>query len=136
MVFIQHRPGKSKKKDTVGQQTVGSRLPVYDKRAKRLMTNIATKPIHIKNDLSFCNERPLLQFFGNGAQKRTRTSTPLTGLAPETSASTNFAIWARKVRYTTQNRLSRYFFSKICKKCFDFIRKCFKLNAMQYLNEE
>ena len=30
----------------------------------------------------------------NGAQKKTRTSTLLTGLAPETSASTNFAIWA------------------------------------------
>lgn len=32
-----------------------------------------------------------------GAQKKTRTSTPLTGLAPETSASTNFAIWATEL---------------------------------------
>jgi uncharacterized protein YbjT (DUF2867 family) len=30
----------------------------------------------------------------NGAQKRTRTSTPLRALAPEASASTNSAIWA------------------------------------------
>ena len=32
-----------------------------------------------------------------GAQKKTRTSTRLTGLAPETSASTNSAIWATAV---------------------------------------
>lgn len=37
---------------------------------------------------------PCIGAFLCGAQKRTRTSTPLTGLAPETSASTNFAIWA------------------------------------------
>ena len=32
---------------------------------------------------------------GNGAQKRTRTSTPLRAPAPEAGASTNSAIWAR-----------------------------------------
>src|ERR1700742_2085020 len=31
----------------------------------------------------------------NGAQKRTRTSTPLRAPAPEAGASTNSAIWAR-----------------------------------------
>ncbi len=31
----------------------------------------------------------------NGAQKRTRTSTSVRTLAPEASASTNSAIWAR-----------------------------------------
>ena len=30
----------------------------------------------------------------DGAQKRTRTSTPLLALGPEPSASTNSAIWA------------------------------------------
>jgi hypothetical protein len=30
----------------------------------------------------------------NGAQERTRTFTPLRGLAPEASASTNFTTWA------------------------------------------
>src|SRR3954463_13243024 len=32
---------------------------------------------------------------GNGAQERTRTSTPLRAPAPEAGASTNSAIWAR-----------------------------------------
>ncbi len=32
--------------------------------------------------------------WGNGAQKRTRTSTSIRTLAPEASASTNSAIWA------------------------------------------
>jgi hypothetical protein len=33
--------------------------------------------------------------FENGAQEKTRTSTPLRVLAPEASASTNSATWAR-----------------------------------------
>lgn len=35
---------------------------------------------------------------GDGAQKKTRTSTPFRELAPEASASTNSAIWATEVQ--------------------------------------
>ena len=35
-----------------------------------------------------------MYYWTNGAQEGTRTPTHLTGLAPETSASTNSATWA------------------------------------------
>ena len=42
----------------------------------------------------------------NGAQKRTRTSTPLRAPAPEAGASTNSAIWARVAsRYAAWRRV-------------------------------
>ena len=39
----------------------------------------------------------LIDEYGNGAQERTRTSTPLRAPAPEAGASTNSATWARNV---------------------------------------
>ncbi len=47
-----------------------------------------------KSRWDFLNPSKLLKIF-DGAQKRTRTSTPLRAPAPEAGASTNSAIWAR-----------------------------------------
>ena len=43
----------------------------------------------------------------NGAQKRTRTSTPLRAPPPEDGASTNSAIWARSLPVIAAGRLGR-----------------------------
>ena len=51
-------------------------------------------------------DRPLLR---TGAQKRTRTSTPLRVLAPEASAFTNSAIWARARIIVTKPRPEKCF---------------------------
>ena len=67
---------------------------------------------------------PYVGAFLYGAQKRTRTSTPLTGPAPETDASTNFAIWAQHPKHIKKNYICQYkikkniFFAKNIKKDF------------------
>ena len=44
----------------------------------------------------------------HGAQERTRTSTTVKPLAPEASASTNSATWARRGYYGSVARLSNW----------------------------
>src|ERR1035441_1209781 len=48
----------------------------------------------VQSTLKVCGRRVKVDRVQNGAQERTRTSTPLRELAPEASASANSATWA------------------------------------------
>ena len=83
------------------------------------------------------NRKPLVPAFtlillGNGAQKRTRTSTPFRVPAPEAGASTNSAIWATESHVRgwppTVNWLFEVFLTVGKKDCDDPRRTAFTAN--------
>src|ERR1017187_5981640 len=59
----------------------------------------------VQSTLKVCWRRVKVDRVQNGAQERTRTSTPLRELAPEASASANSATWAIRATKTGLNHI-------------------------------
>ena len=71
-------------------------------RGRRLTRLLEVNSQAIKNPLRAgfkCSKRYTAYCYRDGAQKKTRTSTPLRALAPEASVSTNSTTWALKAMH-------------------------------------
>ena len=81
----------------LGQASSGTRAGVIE---RLIMGSLAAGSISSGSHIvlyEVAETRAFLRVPGNGAQKRTRTSTTLRSPAPEAGASTNSAIWAREL---------------------------------------